>query len=141
MELQSTVLAHLVTTRMRLFFAIIIIALSSALGFGQAAEFSIDKAVHKFPKTYEGVLLEHEFKLTNTGDAPLIISDYKVECSCTKAYLPNNPILPGESFLLKVTFDTKGKYNFQDRIIYLKTNTKKKTEQLRFKVNVIPKNE
>ena len=141
MELQSTVLVHLVTTKMRLFFAIIIIALSSALGFGQEAEFSIDKAVVKFAKTYEGVLLEHQFKITNTGSVPLILSDYKVECSCTKAYLPKNPILPGETYDVKVTFDTKGKYGFQDRIIYLKTNSKKKTEQLRFKVNVIPKNE
>lgn len=126
---------------MRLFFAIIIIALNSALGFGQEAEFGIDKAVHKFPKTYEGALLEHNFRISNTGTTPLIISDYKVECSCTKAYLPKNPILPGEYFDLKVTFDTKGKYNFQDRIIYLKTNSKQETQQLRIKVNVIPKNE
>lgn len=126
---------------MRLFFAIIIIALSSALGFGQEAEFSIDKSVHKFEKTYEGKLLEHNFKISNTGNAPLIISDYKVSCSCTKAYLPTKPILPGESFDLRVTFDTKGKYYFQDRIIYLKTNAKKETQQLRFKVKVVPRNE
>lgn len=126
---------------MRLFYAIIIIALNSALGFGQVAEFSIDKAVFKFPKTYEGKLLEHDYIITNKGDAPLIISDYKVSCSCTKAVLPEKPILPGESFSLHVTFDTNGKYYFQDRIIYLQTNTKTKTEKLRFKVNVIPKNE
>jgi hypothetical protein len=126
---------------MRLFFAIIIIALNSALGFGQEAEFSIDKAVHKFPKTYEGVMLEHEFEITNTGNAPLVISDYSVSCSCTKAHLPESPIPPGQSYNLKITFDTHGKYYFQDRIIYLKTNTKKQTHKLRFKVNVVPRNE
>lgn len=115
--------------------------MSSALGFGQEAEFSIHKPVHKFAKTYEGKLLEHNFKIENTGDAPLIISDYKVSCSCTKAYLPEKPILPGESFDLRVTFDTNGKYYFQDRIIYLQTNAKKETQQVRFKVKVIPRNE
>jgi len=124
---------------MRLFFAIIIIALNSALVFGQAAEFSINKAVYKFPKTIEGTLLKHTYVITNTGNAPLIISDYKVGCSCTKTTLPTKPILPGESFDLVVTFDTKGKYNFQDRIIYLKANTRKQTHKVRFKVNVIPK--
>lgn len=126
---------------MRLYFAIIIIAFSSASGFGQMAELSIDTPVHKFPKVYEGVVLEHTFVITNTGEAPLLISDYEVECSCTHAELPKQPILPGDSYNLKITFDTKGKYYFQDRIIYLKANTKKQSHSLRFKVNVIPKNE
>lgn len=124
---------------MKLFLAIIIIVLNSALGFGQVAEFSVDKAVFKFSETDEGEVLRHVYVVTNTGDTPLIISDYKVSCSCTKALLPNQPILPGESFDLLVTFDTKGKYYFQDRIIYLTTNSKKGVHKVRFKVNVIPK--
>lgn len=124
---------------MRLFCAIIIIALNSALVFGQEAEFSIDKSVHKFPKTEEGALLEHNYTITNTGTVPLIISDYQVSCSCTKAYLPTKPILPGETFPLRVTFDTAGKYDFQDRIVNFKANTKKGKDFVRFKVRVIPK--
>lgn len=126
---------------MRLYFAIIIIALSSATGFGQSAELSIDKAVHKFPKTYEGALLQHDFMIRNTGNAPLIISDYKVSCPCTKAELPKKPILPGQTVPIRVTFDTNGKYYFQDRTIQLTANTKKKLHELRFKVQVVPKNE
>ena len=126
---------------MKLYFAIIIIALSSAFGFGQTADLSIEKSVHKFPKTYEGTSLEHSYLITNTGDAPLIISDYKVSCPCTKAELPESPIQPGETFSLKVTFDTEGKYYFQDRTIYLRANTKKQMHKLRFKVHVIPRNE
>ena len=124
---------------MRYLFAIIILFLSSAPGFGQEAEFSIDNSVHKFPKVDEGAILEHFFTITNTGTSPLIISEYKVSCSCTKAYLPKDPILPKASYKLKVTFDTNGKYYLQDRTIYLKTNTKKETHRLRFKVKVTPK--
>lgn len=126
---------------MKLYFAIIIIALSSAFGFGQTADLSIDKSVHKFPKTYEGTALEHTYVITNNGDAPLEITDYKVSCPCTKAQLPEGLIQPGDTFNLKVTFDTEGKYYFQDRTIYLKTNTKKELHKLRFKVHVIPRNE
>jgi hypothetical protein len=123
---------------MRLFFAIIIIALNSALGFGQVAEFSIDKATHKFPETKQGEQLSHDFMITNTGDEPLIISDYKVGCTCTKAILPEEPIQPGETFPLTVTFDTKDKYYFQDRTILLVANTKKEIHKIRFKVKVVP---
>lgn len=112
--------------------------MNSALGFGQAAEFSIDKSVHKFPNTKQGVLLEHDFVVTNTGNTPLIISDYEVACPCTKVILPTKPIAPGEKFDLKVTFDTKGKYYYQDRIIYLQTNTRKKKQKIRIKVKVVP---
>lgn len=126
---------------MRLFFAITIIVLNSALGFGQVAEFEFKKDTHKFPDTKEGIVLEHEFLLTNTGSVPLLISDYKVACPCTKVILPKKPITPGETYLLKVTFDTKGKYYYQDRSIYLTTNTKKGTERIRIKVNVIPESE
>lgn len=121
--------------------SIIYLILNSALGFAQEAEFFIEKPVHKFPKTYEGVVLEHRFLIENRGNAPLIISDYSVACTCTKAILPKEPILPGGTFELKVIFDTKGKYYFQDRLIKLQTNTKSGEETLRFKVNVVPKNE
>ena len=123
---------------MRLFFAIIIIALNSALGFCQEAEFSIDKSVHKFPATKQGEMLSHEYMITNSGDELLIISDYKVSCTCTKVALPENPIEPGATFALQVTFDTKEKYYYQDRTIILVANTKKKMHKIRFKVKVVP---
>lgn len=123
---------------MRLFFAIIIIALNSALGFGQEAEFSIDKSVHKFPDTKQGEVISHDYLITNTGDAPLIISNYKVGCTCTQVKLPAEPIQPGETFALNVTFDTHEKYYYQDRDILLVTNTKKSLHKIRFKVKVVP---
>jgi len=115
-----------------------VIFLNSATGFTQEAEFSIDKSVIKFPKTHEGEILEHTFLVENTGNAPLIISDYEVACPCTKLTYPNQPINPGDKAKLKVTFDTSGKYYFQDRAVIVHTNTKTGTHKLRVKVNVIP---
>ncbi len=118
---------------------LIILILNSALGFTQEAEFFVKGSTYKFPDAKEGEQLEHVFTVTNTGKKPLLISAYTVECSCTKAYFPKDPIPPGGSSQLKITFDTEGKSYFQDRIVYFTTNTKRKKEKLRFKVFVSPK--
>jgi hypothetical protein len=113
--------------------------MNSAPDFAQEAEFSLTESLFKFPKTKEGVVLEHTFVFTNTGSVPLIITDYSVECKCTKVILPKEPISPGKKGEIKISFDTEGKFYQQDRIILLSTNTKKKVHKLRFKVFVIPK--
>jgi len=121
---------------MRLFFAIII-AMNSAFTFKGGAEFSFLDRTHKFEDTKEGVLLEHDFPFTNTGDSPLIISDYKVSCSCTKITFPEHPILPGKSDVVHLSFDTNGKYGFQSRKVNLISNASKKPYVIGFKVTVI----
>jgi hypothetical protein len=125
---------------MRFVLTVCVITFISTFGFGQEAEINFKQATFKFPKTKEGVVLEHSYSFTNTGNVPLIISDYKVECSCTKVFLPIEPILPGKSGVIKVIFDSEGKAFYQDRLIYLSSNTKQKTEKLRFKVYIEPKN-
>lgn len=123
---------------MRLLFAIILIACNSAAGLGQTAEFSIKKALHKFPEAKQGITLEHTFEFANTGTAPLLITDFHVDCPCTKVILPDKPVQPNAKGQIKITFDTTGKSYYQDRIIYLTANTKKGKEKLRFKVFVKP---
>lgn len=122
------------------YLAIAFLILNSAFCISQKAEFSVDKGVFLFPKTKEGPVISHDYVITNTGDTPLIISDYKVSCPCTKAILPD-PIPPGKSAVLHITFETKGKYYEQDRSIILSTNTKKGTEKVRFKVFIVPEDE
>lgn len=47
------------------------------------------------------------FEFTNTGDAPLVISQVKSSCGCTVPSWPDKPIMPGESGEIKVKYDTK----------------------------------
>jgi hypothetical protein len=47
------------------------------------------------------------FKFTNTGDAPLIISNVKSTCGCTVPKKPDGPIMPGETGEISVKYDTK----------------------------------
>lgn len=125
---------------MRLFFAIII-ALNSAFVCPptDGAEFYFYAPKHKFPDTREGVILEHEYKFKNTGDAPLVISEYKVACSCTKINYPKEPVMPGTESSILLSFDTNGKYGYQYRKVELYSNASSKPVVISFKVTVIPK--
>lgn len=47
-----------------------------------------------------------EFIFTNTGNAPLIVSNCKGSCGCTVPKCPTEPILPGETASIKVKYAT-----------------------------------
>lgn len=46
------------------------------------------------------------FEFTNTGDAPLIITNVKSSCGCTIPKKPDGPIAPGASSTIEVKYDT-----------------------------------
>jgi hypothetical protein len=48
-----------------------------------------------------------EFKFTNTGNAPLVITTAKGSCGCTVPTWPKEAIAPGQSSVIKVHYDTK----------------------------------
>ena len=118
---------------------LISIIFKTALVLGQVAVFSTKYKTIKFPKTPEGEQLSFSYEIKNKGKAPLELYSWEAECTCTDVILPSNPILPGEFATIDVVFDTNGKYFFQNRIIYIKSNSRKKRELLRFKVFVEPK--
>lgn len=47
----------------------------------------------------------HYFKFTNTGDAPLVISDATATCNCTVPEYPKHEIAPGATDSIKVSYD------------------------------------
>lgn len=46
------------------------------------------------------------FEFTNTGDAPLIVSDVKSSCGCTVPKKPEGPVAAGASGKIEVKYDT-----------------------------------
>lgn len=121
---------------MRLLLVLGILILNSAFATAQNAEFSFSKKIHKFDPTPEGQSLSCSFEFTNTGNVPLIITNYEVECTCTKATYPTQPILPGEKGTVHVTFDTKGKIGWQYRKVRLIANTKAGFDEVEFRVKI-----
>ena len=123
---------------MKLFLAFFIV-LSTAPSSKESAVLSFYSNTFSFPDTKEGVLLKCDFKFINSGNTPLLITDYKVACSCTKLIYPKVPILPGKEGLVTLHFDTNQKYGYQNRVVEVYSNASKKPEKIRIKVNVIPK--
>ena len=99
----------------------------------------LDKEVHDFGTINEGDKVETEFIVTNGGEVDLIISDAKGSCGCTVPEPPKDPIKPGASAPIKVTFDSNGKPGAQKKTVTLTTNTEKGYETFEIKANVTPK--
>jgi len=102
---------------------------------------SFDKQEHDFGAIAQGTPQETVFKFTNTGDAPLIITDAKSSCGCTVPQYPKNtPIAPGESGELLVKFNGSGK-GAVTKTVTVTANTEKGSELLRIKAMVNPKDQ
>jgi hypothetical protein len=71
-----------------------------------APEISFDKTVHDYGTVMQGADATCEFKFTNTGKEPLILSKPVSSCGCTVPTWPQEPVLPGKSDVIKVTYAT-----------------------------------
>ena len=78
---------------------------------------------HDFGKIKQGDKVTYEFKFTNTGKSPLIITNATATCGCTTPEWPHTPLQPGEGGSIKVTFNSAGKSGLQDKLITITANT------------------
>jgi hypothetical protein len=69
-------------------------------------EIEFEKLVHDYGEVPYNGNGECEFRFTNTGNEPLILQKPKSSCGCTVPTWPKEPILPGESEVIKVTYKT-----------------------------------
>lgn len=99
---------------------------------------SFDKTEHDFGTIAQGTNVEHLFTFTNTGEAPLIISDAKGSCGCTVPEFTKDPVAPGEKGEMLVKFNGSGQ-NQRTISVNVSTNTEKGTERVTIKAFVEPK--
>lgn len=71
------------------------------------ADIKMDKLVHDYGTIKKGGNGECEFKFTNNGKEPLVITNCQGSCGCTVPQCPKEPILPGKSGIIKVKYDTQ----------------------------------
>ena len=88
-----------------------------------AAVMKFDQDSFSFGKIVQGDSVVHQFKFTNTGKSPLIITDATATCGCTKPEWPKEPIQPNAQGSIKVTFHSVGKSGLQDKMITITGNT------------------
>ena len=86
----------------------------------------------------QGTKVEHVFKFTNTGDAPLVIVNAKSSCGCTVPSYPKEPVAPGDTAELLVKFNGSGK-NQVSKTVTITANTAAGKETIKIKAFVNPK--
>lgn len=104
---------------------------------GPIPTIQFEQELHDFGTIKDGDVVEHIFTFTNTGEAPLIISDAKATCGCTVPEWPKQPIAVGESGEMKVRFNSKNKPGIQNKTVTLTANTWPTTQRVRIKANVV----
>jgi len=102
-----------------------------------AAEITFESEVMDYGTIENGANGEREFKFKNTGKEPLIISQAQGSCGCTVPTWPKEPIKPGASASIKVTYDTKRTGNFE-KTVTITSNAKNSPKVIRIKGNVKP---
>ena len=98
-------------------------------------EFKFEKETHDFGTIPQNQPASYDFKFSNNGDAPIIISEVKPSCGCSVAEFTKTPIKPGESGTITVTYNAAAKGPFTKQFT-VKSNTKTPVKTLAVKGNV-----
>lgn len=86
------------------------------------AQMEFEEIEWNFGEINQGESVEYAFNFTNTGSDPLIITSAKGSCGCTVPVWPREPVAPGESGVIDVKFNSKGKKGKQNKRVTLITN-------------------
>ena len=89
-----------------------------------------------FGKMKEGENLEVSFRFKNVGDKPLVISNVSASCGCTVPETPKKPYAPGETGVIKASFNSTGKPGTQSKQVNVFANLDPAMTTLNFRVEV-----
>ena len=92
---------------MRLILACaLVLAAVPAFAQGRAA-FATDR--HDFARLDEGAVVTTTFAFTNTGDAPVTLTDVRPSCGCTTPEYPTGAVAPGATAEIVVAYNSEGR--------------------------------
>jgi hypothetical protein len=114
-------------TMKKLFFFVALVAFVN-VGYGQQvtasasapkADVAVFEAVslnHDFGKIKQGVPVTHEFKFTNKGAVPMVITNVTASCGCTTPDWTRDPIAPGGQGFVKATYNAAAPGGFNKTV-------------------------
>lgn len=117
----------------RVVFCMVMVLMGVAYTFAQGtADIKFDKTIHNFGTFSENdPVVTCTFTFTNVGDGPLVIHQAVASCGCTVPEYTQEPVLPGKTGTIKVTYNGAGKYPGHFRkSITLRTNAKNEIMRL-----------
>lgn len=133
----------------KIVFALAIALCASPAAFAQNAapvQKTVDKnapkfefikgEVHDFGNLSDTQNGEYTFKFKNVGKSPLIIQTASASCGCTVPEFPKEPILPGKTGEIKVTYHTAGKSGPFDKTVFIQSNAPSNVNSERYEIHI-----
>lgn len=71
--------------------------------------FNFETESRDFGEITEGTKATHIFKFTNTGNAPIVLTNVRASCGCTTPEWPKEPVMPGATAEIKAIYNSKGR--------------------------------
>ena len=112
----------------------------SIAAMAQEAVITFDKTTHDFGKINEAdgrVTTVFEFK--NEGMIPLVLTNVKASCGCTTPKWTREPIEPGKTGQITVTYNASGRPGRFQKTVTVTSNATEPSTRLYIKGEVIPK--
>jgi len=119
----------------KLFLTIAVVFAFVAASSAQGA-LKFNKEVHDFGKLSEGPLATYNFEVTNTGTAPVVISNAQASCGCTTPEFSKDAIMPGGKSVIKVGYNTSGRPGAFTKTITVMSNAENSSVILTIKGEV-----
>ncbi|WP_460972196.1 DUF1573 domain-containing protein [Spirosoma migulaei] len=121
--------------RLLFFGAFVLMTVSMAMTI-PAALFNWRSATHDFGRIPQSKPVTAEFSFTNKGELPLVINQAKGSCGCTGVEYPKAPVMPGQSGVIKATFNAAALGAF-NKSVTVESNAEGGTQMLYFKGEVV----
>ena len=98
----------------------------SSISAQNNARIIADELIYNFGTIGESDgLASHIFTIKNTGNGPLVITRITASCGCTQPEWTKEPIAPGKTGEVKVTYNPKGRPGPFYKTIAIYSNGKK----------------
>ena len=96
----------------KVLFYMMLLVMSIGYAYAQGkADIKFEQTTHNFGTFSENSpVVSYTFKFTNVGDAPLVIHQAVASCGCTVPEYSQEPIAPGKTGTVKVTYNGTGRY-------------------------------
>ena len=105
----------------------------------KAGIFKFKEEIHDYGTVPEGPKAECDFEFKNVGKKPITISNAKGSCGCTVPDWPREPILPGKSGKIHVSYNTDGRPGRIDKIVTVTSDAAQNVIMLHITGDVTPK--
>ncbi len=96
------------------------------------------ESLHDFGTLVEGPNADHEFEFVNRGKEPILISNAQASCGCTTPSYTKEPVLPGKTGKIKVSYHTQGRVAPFTKTVSLTTNAGIKVLTIKGEVEKAP---